>query len=370
MPSMPTRRRWVAALAVLTAATVTACGSGVTNIDRPGIDEPVRVDTAAAELGGKLVIYNGRAHYGTEQVFLDFEKQTGVNVVLRGGSASELFKRLQQEGADTPADVLVTTDLTRLYRAKQAGLLLGVTSKALREHIPAELHAPDGEWWAITTRVRTPVRSLDDVPPGSVTSYADLGDPRFQGRLCLRTSNSEYNQSLVADLIAKRGYEATKKLLESWMANDPEIVGSDGELLALLAADECDVGLVNHYYLARALKESGGTFPVAPAWPGQPEATSPPPPWAGNGAHTNVSGIGVVRWSDNVPAAVKLMEYLTAPQAQRKITRRGEFPANPQVPPADFISEWADVKTNPIAVEEAGKLLDEATALMLEVGWE
>ena len=123
-----------------------------------------------------------------------------------------------------------------------------------------------------------PVVSTERVDPGAVTSYEALGDPQFKGRTCLRTSNSEYNQSLVADMIAKRGPEATEELLRSWMANDPEIVGSDGELLAVMAAGDCDVGLSNHYYLARALEEDPD-FPVAPAWPDQD----------GAGAHANVS---------------------------------------------------------------------------------
>jgi iron(III) transport system substrate-binding protein len=291
-------------------------------------------------------------------VFRDFEAATGVDVVLRGGTAPELFERLNQEGEDTPADLLITTDLANLWRAEEAGLLQGVTSETLRAHVPERLHAADGAWWAVSTRLRVPVVATERVPEGAVTSYADLGDPRFAGRTCLRTSNSEYNQSLVADMIAKRGPEATRELLRSWMANDPQILGSDGEMLAVMAAGGCDVGLANHYYLGRALQENPG-FPVRPAWPEQD----------GAGAHTNVSGVGVVRGSDAVPTAVALMEWLTAPPAQEQIVSRSEFAANPDVPPPAHIRDWADVKIDPIDVERAGPLLDEAVAMMLEVGW-
>ena len=318
-----------------------------------------RVDTTGIEHADTLVVYNGRSHYGDEQVFLDFEKQTGVDVQLRGGTAPELFERLQQEGEDTPADVLVTTDLANLWRAEEAGLLQGVISDVLKAQVPERLRDERGAWWALSTRLRIPVVSTERVPEGAVTSYADLGDPQYRGRTCLRTSNSEYNQSLVADMIAKRGPEATEELLRSWMANDPEILGSDGELLAVMAAGDCDVGLSNHYYLGRALDENKG-FPVAPAWPDQD----------GAGAHANISGVGVVRSSDAVPTAVALMEWLTSPPAQEQIVSRSEFAANPDVPPSDHISDWADVKIDPIAVEEAGPLLDEAVALMLEVGWQ
>lgn len=336
------RRRWpLPVLAVLVLAAIV----GVAVV-------------AGGDDGEQLVIYNGRSHYGDEQVFEDFEAETGIEVVLRGGTAPELYERLRREGEDTPADVLVTTDLANLWRAEEEGLLQPTTSPTLEANVPAELHDPDGYWWAVSTRLRVPVVSTERVEPGAVTSYEDLGDPQFRGRTCLRTSNSEYNQSLVADMIAKRGPDATEELLRSWMANDPEIVGSDGEMLAVMAAGDCDVGLSNHYYLARALEEDPD-FPVAPAWPDQD----------GAGAHANVSGAGVVRWSDQPEAATRLIEYLTSPPAQELIVARGEFAANPEVPPAEQIRDWADVETDPIDVEAAGPLLADAVALMLEVGW-
>jgi iron(III) transport system substrate-binding protein len=305
-----------------------------------------------------LVIYNGRSHYGDEQVFRDFEDATGIEVELRGGTGPELYERLRREGDDTPADVLVTTDLANLWRADEAGLLAPVETPTLDQNVPAVLHAGDGAWWALTTRLRVPVVATERVSPDEVTGYESLGDPRFAGRTCLRTSNNEYNQSLVADMIAKRGSEATEELLRSWMDNDPQIINSDGEMLATMAAGDCDVGLVNHYYLARALAEDP-SLPVAPAWPDQD----------GAGAHANVSGAGVVAGSDKVDEATALLEYLTSPEAQVEIAARGEFAANPEVPPADIVREWDGVTIDPIAVDEAGPLLDEAVALMLDLGW-
>jgi len=368
------RRRWtaVAALAVVAVlavggAVLASGGSGAGPAAGQGADTgsgdtrgggTVEVDTAGIEFADKLVVYNGRSHYGDEQVFRDFEERTGVKIELRGGTAPELFQRLRQEGADTPADLLITTDLANLWRAEQAGLLQGVTSETLQAQVPERLRAGDGAWWAVATRLRVPVVSTERVPEGAVTSYADLADPRFAGRTCLRTSSNEYNQSLVADMIAKRGPDATEELLRSWMANDPTILGSDGELLAVMAAGDCDVGLSNHYYLGRSLKDNPD-FPVAPAWPDQD----------GAGAHANVSGVGVVRGSDAVDTAVALMEWLTSPPAQEQIVAESEFAANPDVLPPAHIRDWADVKIDPIAAEEVGPLLDEAVALMLEVGW-
>jgi len=313
---------------------------------------------ATRDDGPKVVVYNGRSHYGDEDVFQDFEDATGIEVELRGGTGPELFERLRREGEDTPADLLITTDLANLWRAEDAGLLQDVTTPVLEANVPAGLHDDDGAWWALTTRLRVPVISTERVDPDTVTGYESLGDPRFEGRTCLRTSANEYNQSLVADMIAKRGRDATEDVLLSWMDNDPQIINSDGELLAVIAEGDCDLGLTNHYYLGRALLDDPD-FPVAPAWPGQD----------GAGAHANVSGVGLVTWSDQDEDAIALMEHLTSAEAQAGFTSGSEFAANADVPPAEHIADWADVETDPIAVADAGPLLEEATQLMLDVGW-
>jgi iron(III) transport system substrate-binding protein len=315
----------------------------------------------AVAIGGSpdVVVYNGRSQYGDEDAFTAFEDQEGKTLELRGGTAPELFERLRSESADTPADLLVTTDLANLWRAKDAGLLGAISTPVLERQVPAELRDPDGAWWALSLRIRTPMRSTERVPENAIDSYQDLGDPRWRGRLCLRTSSNEYNQSLVADMIAKRGPERTERMLRSWMDNDPNVLGSDVDVLEAIAAGRCDVGLTNHYYLARILAEDAD-FPVAPAWPDQD----------GAGAHTNVSGVGLVKGSENRDDAIALMEHLTAPEAQREIVVNGELAANPDVPPAEHIREWADVKRDPINVEQAGRLLPDAVEMMQRVGWD
>jgi iron(III) transport system substrate-binding protein len=305
-----------------------------------------------------LVVYNGRSHYGDETVFDDFTEETGIELTLRGGTGPELFERLQREGSDTPADVLVTTDLANLWRAENAGLLADTTSPKLEANVPEAVRDPGNQWWPLTVRLRVPVVSTKRVPEGAITSYEDLGDPKWKGRTCLRTSNSEYNQSLVADFLAKRGPEATRALLQSWMDNDPKIYNSDGELLGAMAAGDCDIGLTNHYYLARALDEDP-KFPVAPAWPDQD----------GAGAHANVSGAGVVKTSDKKAQARKLIEYLTTKAAQVEIVKGGEFPVNEDVSAEDSAASWQTVKIDPIDVAQAGPLIPDAIELMLDLGW-
>jgi iron(III) transport system substrate-binding protein len=315
---------------------------------------------AVVALGGQadVVVYNGRSHYGDEAALEAFEKRTGATLELRGGTAPELFERLRAEGEETPADLLVTTDLANLWRADQAGLLEPVTSAALQAQVPDELRDPDGAWWPVSLRVRTPVHSLERVPKGAIETYADLGDARYRGRLCLRTSANEYNQSLVADMIAKRGRAATEALLRTWMENEPHIPGSDVDVLDAIVSGRCDVGLVNHYYLARMLEEDPDT-PIDPAWPEQ----------GGDGAHANVSGVGLVKGSEHRAEAIALMEHLTGGEAQALITQNGELPVNPAVQPARHIAEWAHVKLDPIDVERAGRLLPDAVQLMQQVGW-
>ena len=240
----------------------------------------------------------------------------GRRLELRGGTAPELFERLRSEGADTPADLLVTTDLANLWRAEQAGLLAaGAFGPRSTAQVPGEYRDPRGMWYGlIAAHPHADALDASASRAGAITSYESLGNARFKGRLCLRTSNNEYNQSLVADMLAKRGRARTERLLRSWMANDPRILGSDVDVLEAIAAGRCDAGLTNHYYLGRILADDP-SFPVAPAWPDQD----------GAGAHTNLSGVGVVRGSQHRAAAVALIESLTSHPAQVHITENSEL---------------------------------------------
>src|SRR5688572_5255264 len=213
-----------------------------------------------------LVIYTARLHYGEEEDFERFAEQNDYDLKLFGGTGTALTERLEAEGSDTEADVLVTVDGANLEEALEEGLLQPLSSPVVESRIPRNLRDPDGRWTALTTRARTVMYSTERVRGDEVpTTYADLGDPRFQGRVCLRTSDSVYNSSFVADRLAKDGEAATERLLRSWMANDPVILGSDVDVLEAIDAGRCDVGLTNHYYLGRILRDDPD-FPVAPAW--------------------------------------------------------------------------------------------------------
>ena len=217
-------------------------------------------------------------------------------------------------------------------------------------NVPADVRDPEGAWFGFTTRARTIMRSTERVGPGEVTTYEGLGDPRWNDKLCLRSGTSEYNVSFVADRLAKDGEEATEAMLRRWMANDPEILGSDTDVLDAIAEGRCDVGLTNSYYLGRELEEDPD-FPVAPVWADQ----------QGRGTHVNLSGLGVVKGSDNREGAIALVEYLTDPARQQLFAENNhEF----------AVQDQGDFKRDVIDVDAAGPLLDDALQLMERVGWD
>jgi iron(III) transport system substrate-binding protein len=298
----------------------------------------------------ELVLYSARSHYGEEKPFEDFAKAEGIDLTIRGGSASELYERLRSEGSNTPADVLITVDAANLWRATEAGLLEPLRSAELDRLVPEELRDPGGHWYGLALRARTIMRSAERVGPDEVTTYEGLGDPRWKGRLCLRSGTSEYNVSFVADRLAKDGPAATERMLRRWMANDPGILGSDVDVLEAIADGDCDVGLTNHYYLERE-KEEDPDFPVEPVWADQD----------GRGTHVNLSGLGVVADSDRADEARDLIEFLVSPEQQQVFSDNNhEFP----------VSEELEFEADPIDVDRAGARLDDALALMDEVGWD
>jgi iron(III) transport system substrate-binding protein len=288
----------------------------------------------------ELVLYSARSHYGEEKPFEDFAKEKGIDLTIRGGSASELYERLRSEGSNTPADVLITVDAANLWRAQEAGII--------------------DSWKPLTERARTIMRSTERVGPNDVTTYAGLGDPRWKGKLCLRSGTSEYNVSFVADRLAKDGRAATERMLRRWMANDPKIFGSDTDVLEKIADGDCDVGLTNSYYLGREL-EDDPDFPVAPVWADQ----------QGRGTHVNLSGLGVVTTSDHPKEARELIDFLRRPAEQEVFAQNNhEFPVVRGAKSSKEIAQFGTFKRDPIDVARAGERLDEALKLMDEVGWD
>lgn len=314
---------------------------------------------SAAATAPEVVVYSARIEPLIKPMFDAFTGRTGIRVRTFTASESELFERLRAEGAGTPADVLMTVDAGNLWLAEQAGLLRGFVSSVVERNIPRHLRARDNAWVGLSVRARTIVYAPDRVRPEELSTYEALGDPRWRGRLCLRTSKKVYNQSLVATMIKTLGEARTEAVLRGWMANQPRIFASDTRLLEAIAAGQCDVGVVNTYYLAQ-LKAREPGFPVALFWPNQQD----------RGVHVNVSGAGVTRHARHRAEAIRLIEFLSEPEAQNLYADLNyEYPANPAVKPNALLAAWGSFKADPVDVAAAGELQAAAVRLMDRVGW-
>ncbi len=313
---------------------------------------------APAVAGGDVVIYSAR-HYGQEPAFEAFTKKTGIQLKTLNGDAGQIFERLRAEGDKTPADVLLTVDAGNLWNAARAGLLAPVASAELSRNIPAHLRDPEGRWVGLTMRARTIVYNPKKVAAGELSTYEALGDPKWKGRLCLRTSGYIYNQSLLATLIRRHGEPRTEEIVRGWVANQPTLINGDTKIIEAVAAGQCDLGLVNSYYLARALKKDPAA-PVAIFWASQQTS----------GTHVNVSGAGVTAHAKNRANAIRLLEYLSGLEAQQMFADASlEYPANPRAEVNTLVKAWGPFKQDDLNVAAAGEFQAAATRLADRVGY-
>jgi iron(III) transport system substrate-binding protein len=292
-------------------------------------------------------------------VFEAFTKQTGIEIQNFDGSPFELFERLQAEGDKTPADVLISVDAGDLWHAAQAGLLAKLDVPELQANIPAHLRDTENRWFALTVRARTMMYNIRKVKPEELSTYEALGDPKWKNRLCLRSSNHIYNQSLLATMIKRFGEPKVEDIVRGWVANNPTIINSDTRILESIAAGECDVGLTNSYYLGRLLAQEPN-LPVAPFWANQQTT----------GTHVNISGAGVTAHAKHRANAIQLIEFLSRPEAQQLLVNSNfEYPANPQTPVHPILAKWGPFKQDDINVAATGELQAAAIKLADRVGY-
>lgn len=316
--------------------------------------------------GEEVNLYSARKENLIKPLLERFTEETGIEVNLVTGKADALLQRLKSEGRNTPADLLLTTDAGRLYRAKQAGVLDAVDSQTLRAQIPEQYRDPEGYWFGLSVRARPIVYVKERVNPEELSTYEALAEPKWKGRICIRSSSNIYNQSLVASMIAHKGLEATEAWAEDFVANfaRPPIGGDRDQVLAA-AAGQCDVAVINTYYLGVMLNDDDpaqrqAAARVAIFWPNQ----------EGRGTHVNVSGIGLTAAADNRANAVRLMEFLTSDQAQAWYGQvNHEYPVRDDVPVSDTLEAWGDFKADDLDLYLLGKYNAEAVRLMDRVGW-
>ncbi|MCJ8504049.1 extracellular solute-binding protein [Kocuria flava] len=339
------RRSLLATTGLLTAATMALTGCGVLGVGEEPAD---------------LQIYSAR-HYDLEGAFGQFTEETGITVEFITGDDAELLERLRAEGEDSPADVFMTVDAGNLWNAARQDELAAVESAALEEAVPEDLRDPQGRWYGLAMRARTITYNPDNVDPAEFDTqetYAGLADPKWKGRLCMRDATSAYTQSLVASLIDLHGREEALRIVEGWVANDVEIMSNDMQLLDAIDAGTCDVGINNHYYLARKLEENPD-LKVDLFWASQD----------GAGTHVNISGAGVVEGSDNAEQAQQLIEWLATDGQNAFVDANHEFPVNPAVEPEPVIAEFGEFERMPLNAEAYGDLNAEAVDLLAEAGY-
>ncbi len=308
----------------------------------------------------EVVVYSARIEQLIKPMFDAFTKETGIKVKYTTDNEGALLARLEAEGKNTPADMLITADAGNLWAAAQAKLLKPVKSEVLENNIPAHLRDPQNEWFGLSIRARTLIYNTQKVKPSELSTYEDLADPKWNKRLCLRSSKKVYNQSLVAMMIAEHGEAEAEKIVKGWVANlatDP--LSDDTRALEFVASGKCDVTLVNTYYYGRLMKKDPD-LPLAVFWPNQNSG----------GVHVNISGAGVTRYSRNEHAAVRLLEFLSSDKAQNLFADVNmEYPVNPKIEVDPFVAAWGSFKQNPMNLVKAGELQTTAVKLMDRAGY-
>ena len=327
-----------------------------------GLVQPAAVQAA----GGEVNIYSYRQEVLLRPLLDAFTEETGITVNLVSGKADALLERLKAEGQNSPADMLLTVDAGRLYRAVEAGLLQPVQSDLLDANVPAQYRHPDGLWYGLSVRARPIFYAKDRVKPGELSTYAALADEKWKGRICIRSSNNIYNQSLLASMIAHDGADVTTAWTKAFVANfarKPQ--GGDRDQLRAVAAGQCDLAIANTYYLgqltqAKSADDRTAASKVGVFWPNQ----------EGRGVHVNISGAAVTKSAKNKANAIRLIEFLVEDRAQRLYAEGvNEYPVKPGVPWSDIVAAWGRFKADDLNLSLLGENNAEAVMIADRAGW-
>lgn len=311
-------------------------------------------------------VYSAREEQLIKPLLDAFSQDSGIQVNLVTADDDPLLERLKREGVNSPADLLITADAGRLYRAAEQGSLQTIQSPKLQQAIPANLRDPQNRWFGLTYRARVIFYNKATVNPEELSTYENLADPKWAGRICVRSSNSIYNQSLLASLIASKGAAAAETWAKGLVANLAQPPsGGDRDQIKAVATGQCDLALANTYYYAQMLYGGDATQKAAAQkvgifLPNQQD----------RGTHINISGAGVTASAPNKANAIKLLEYMVLDDAQRWYsTTNGEYPVKPNIPAADQLQAWGQFKTDALNLSLLGKYNQAALIIMDKVGW-
>ena len=314
-----------------------------------------------------LNVYSSRHYQTDEALYSGFTKLTGVKINLIEAGEDALIQRIVNEGAKSPADVLITVDAGRLWRAQQLGLFQPVKSAALETRLPASFREPGGLWFGFSLRARVIAYDKTKVKPADIPSYESLADPRWKGKICTRSGSHIYNLSLMGamiDHLGEAGAEAWARAVRANLARDPK--GGDTDQIKGVAAGECELAITNHYYHARLARSQkpdekaiadrvGVVFPNQATW----------------GTHVNISGAGVLKNAPHRDAAVKFLEYLASDDAQRYFADgNNEWPAVPTVQVSNpVLVSFGQFKYDPVNVAVLGRNQPQSQKLYDRVAW-
>ena len=355
-------------LMVITSGILMACGqqeplvatlkigvkiAGETGRKAPGIIE----DNATVALD-PLVVYSSRNEHLISPVFKLFTDQTGIEIEYATDKAGVLIERIKMEGANTPADVLITVDAGTLGLAASQGLFQPINSPIIKQRVPAYLRDDNDFWTGLSLRARTIVYSTERVKPEELSTYSALGGDQWQGKLCLRTSKKVYNQSLVAMLIAEQGEAQAQATVASWIDNLAIApTSNDTKVMQAILAGQCDVGIVNTYYFGR-LQTKSADLALALFWPNE------------SGVHVNVAGAGILKHSKNAVQAKTLMEWLVSETAQELFAGvNQEYPVSTNVKVDPQVASWGQFRQSKQPLSQAYILQPNAVKLMDRAGY-
>lgn len=320
----------------------------------------------AAQDSQEVNLYSARKEALIKPITDTFSQQTGIKVNLITGKADALLQRIKSEGRNTHADVFITTDAGRLYRAKSAGVLQAVRSDALNRAIPANLRDPDGYWYGLSMRARPIFYVKGVVKPQELSTYEALADSKFKARICIRSSNNIYNQSLLASMLAADGLDKTQQWANAFVNNlARKPIGGDRDQIKGAASGQCDIAIANTYYFGKMLTgkkadQKKAAEAVAIFWPNQSD----------RGAHVNISGAGVTKYAKNSANAQKLIEFLATQEAQRWYADVNfEYPVRKDVAPSELLKSWGEFKADTINLNQLGINNAQAVKIMDRAGW-
>ncbi|MEM9011180.1 MAG: extracellular solute-binding protein [Pseudomonadota bacterium] len=331
-----------------------------------GLGAAVALTGVPAFANGELNLYSSR-HYDTdERLYSDFEAETGITINRIEGNADELLTRMEAEGANSPADILLTVDTSRLERAKGMGLLQSIESAVLEDRLPEYVQDDDNQWFGFSQRSRILFYDKNDVsdPP---TTYQDLADPKYAGQICIRSSSNVYTQTITAALIEHLGEDAVRDWATAVVGNFARAPqGGDTDQLRGIVSGECDIAMSNTYYFGRAIRKpvdglSDSLDMIGWVFPNQNDI----------GAHMNLSGGGVAANAPNRENAIRFLEYLASDQAQVYFSAgNDEYPAVPGVGLSPSVAQLGFFKPDDVDASAIAANIPAAQQLLNEAGWE